>query len=61
MFVYCFAWSMGGLFESEEREKLHKLLETIGAPLPNITNQKMGAEKETVFDFYINLDTMDWK
>jgi dynein heavy chain len=33
-FVYCLAWSCGGLFEVEDREKFHKYLESRGAPLP---------------------------
>lgn len=35
--VYCFAWAIGGLFETEEREKIHKVLETINPSImPNI-------------------------
>lgn len=36
-FVYCIAWSIGGLFETEEREKFHKYLEQRNAPLPPIS------------------------
>jgi ABC-type enterochelin transport system permease subunit len=36
-FVYSLAWSLGGLFETEEREKLHKFLESRNAPLPSIS------------------------
>jgi len=36
-FVYCIVWSIGGLFESEEREKFHKLLESKQMPLPSIS------------------------
>ena len=35
IWVYAFAWGIGGLFEVEERCKLHKeILEKIGAPVP---------------------------
>lgn len=27
IWAYCYAWAIGGLFETEEREKLHKLME----------------------------------
>jgi dynein heavy chain len=60
-FVYCIAWSIGGLFETEEREKLHKFLESRNAPLPSISAQKMAIEKETVFDYYIDPNTKHWK
>ena len=37
IWVYCFAWGVGGLFEMEDRLKLHKeILEKIGAPVPSI-------------------------
>jgi len=34
IWTYCFAWAIGGLFETEERERFHKLMEVIQAPLP---------------------------
>lgn len=60
-FVYSLAWSLGGLFETEEREKLHKFLESRNAPLPSISAQKMAIEKETVFDYYVDPNTKQWK
>ena len=60
IFVYSLAWALGGLFETEEREKFHKFLENLGAPLPQISGQKMSVDKETVFDYYIKMDTKDW-
>ena len=40
IFVYCVAWAIGGLFETEEREKFHKFLEQRNAPLPAISAQR---------------------
>lgn len=31
------AWAIGGLFETEEREKFHKYLDSKNAPLPSIS------------------------
>mmetsp|Transcript_8591 Transcript_8591/g.9745 ORF Transcript_8591/g.9745 Transcript_8591/m.9745 type:complete len:2884 (-) Transcript_8591:1352-10003(-) len=60
IFIYSVAWAIGGLFETEEREKFHKFLEGLGAPLPQISGQKMSVDKETVFDYYIKPETKDW-
>jgi Cdc6-like AAA superfamily ATPase len=60
-FVYCYAWSMAGLFEAEDREKFQKFLESRNAPLPAITPQKMQTEKETIFDYYVDAETKQWK
>lgn len=59
--VYCIVWAIGGLFESEEREKFHKLLESKQMPLPSISAQRMSVEKETVFDYYVDPSTKQWK
>jgi dynein heavy chain len=59
-FIYSLAWALGGLFEAEERERFHKYLESLGAPLPQISGQKMSVDKETVFDYYIKNDTKEW-
>ena len=60
-FAYAIAWSIGGLFESEEREKFHKFLESRNAPLPQISAQKMSVDKETVFDYYVDPNTKSWR
>jgi dynein heavy chain, axonemal len=60
IFIYSTAWAIGGLFETEEREKFHKFLEGLGAPLPQISGQRMSVDKETVFDYYIKKDSRDW-
>lgn len=37
IFIYCLAWSMGGMFETDDRVKFHKeILEKAKAPLPLI-------------------------
>jgi hypothetical protein len=52
---------MGGLFETEDRVRFHKeILERASAPLPQISAQKMIAEKETVFDYIIDPETKTW-
>ena len=60
-FVYCLAWSIGGLFEGEDREKFHKYLESRNAPLPLISQQRMALEKETIFDYHVDEDSWQWK
>lgn len=52
---------MGGLFETEEREKFHKFLESRNAPLPSISAQKQSVDKETVFDYYVDPTLKNWK
>ena len=52
---------MAGLFESEEREKFHKFLEARNAALPQITSKPTATEKETVFDYYVDPETKQWK
>lgn len=55
------AWAIGGLFETEEREKFHKYLESKNAPLPSISAQKMAVDKETVYDYYVDPSNKQWK
>ena len=41
LWVYCFAWGIGGLFGPEDRGKFHRdILEKINAPVPQISQQK---------------------
>lgn len=61
LFIYCLTWALGGLFETEDREKFHKLLESKHAPLPAISAQRMSVDKETVFDYYVDEQTKQWK
>ena len=57
VFVYAFAWTIGGLFETEERDRFHKFFECLIALLTSISSQKMSVDKETVFDYYIRPET----
>lgn len=60
--MFSFAWAFGGLFETEERIRFHKeILEKIGAPLPAISAQKQNFDKETMFDYYVDPETRQWK
>jgi hypothetical protein len=62
LWLYCFAWACGGLYEADDRMKFHKeVLEKIGAPLPPITAQRQNFDKETIFDYYINPDKKEWE
>ena len=62
LWTFAFAWSIGGLFESNERQKFHKeVLERVGAALPNITAQRANFDKETIFDYFVNPKTKAWE
>jgi len=60
-FVYAYSWAIGGLFETEDRQKFHKeILEKLNAPLPQISPQKQNFDKETVFDYWIDPESKQW-
>jgi dynein heavy chain len=61
LYLYCLAWSCGGLFETDEREKFHKFLESRNAPLPQAAAQRVGQDKETIFDYFVDEKTKQWK
>jgi dynein heavy chain len=61
LLTYCMAWAIGGLFEADGRERFHKYLESKNAPLPQIAPSKVSVEKETVFDYYVDESTRQWK
>jgi len=62
LWCFCFAWSIGGLFEANERQKFHnEVLKKVGAALPDISAQRANFEKETVFDYYINPTSRNWE
>jgi dynein heavy chain len=65
IWVYCYAWSIAGLFEAEDRLKFHTevLEKMLKAPLPPIAAgnaQKPMGERESVFDFSIDPETKAW-
>jgi dynein heavy chain len=48
--------------ESDDRCKFHKeILEKSGANLPVIAQSKFLQDKETVFDYYVDVETNEWK
>lgn len=53
LFLYCLAWSIGALFEPEDRVKFHNLLSSLGAPLPS------GVD-ETLYEYRFDKDTKNW-
>jgi len=58
--LYCIAWGCGGLLETEEREKFHKLLEAKNSPMPQISASK-SIDKETIFDYTYDIPSGSWK
>jgi len=54
--VYCIAWGCAGLFETEDREKFHKFLESKNAPMP-LTQASKSIDKETIFDYKFDIET----
>jgi dynein heavy chain len=59
IFLYCFSWGCAGLFETEDREKFHKFLETKNAPLPAAQSSK-SIDKETIFDYKFDIEKNTW-
>lgn len=53
LFLYCLIWSLGAMFEVEDRIKLHQVLLSMGAPLPQV-------EGETVYEYKFDKDTKNW-
>jgi dynein heavy chain len=58
--LYCIAWGCGGLFETEDREKFQKYLESKNAPLPPISASR-SVDKETIFDYFFDIPSKSWK
>jgi len=55
-------WSHGGLLEQDDREKFHKYVESrCSGILPAISAQKMSVDKESIFDYYVDEQTKEWK
>ena len=62
LWVYCLCWSHGGLLEQDDREKFHKYIESRSSGiLPAISAQKMSVDKESIFDYYVDENTKEWK
>ena len=61
LWCFSFAWSIGGLFEANERQKFHKdVLERVQASLPQISAQRANFDKETIFDYVVDFKTRNW-
>jgi dynein heavy chain len=54
--IYCITWSVGALLEPEDRMKFHEYLVTI-CESDNIPECE---ENETVYEYFVNLETMEW-
>ena len=52
--VYALAWTVGSMFEPEDRAKFHEYMGSLGAPLPRCDS------KETIYDYVIDTKTKDW-
>ena len=53
LFLYCLAWSIGAMFEPEDRVKFHQFLSGMGAPLPQV-------EGETIYEYRFDKETKNW-
>ncbi len=52
-------WSLGGIYEANDRSLLHEFLVSKHAPVPNKLK-----ETDTIFDFYLDFDKtglLNWK
>ncbi|KAL4479549.1 hypothetical protein ABPG72_018535, partial [Tetrahymena utriculariae] len=54
--VFSITWAIGGIYEVSDRIRFHELLLCKNAPIPQKTK-----ENETIFDYYVSLDFLDWK
>ncbi|KAL4465245.1 hypothetical protein ABPG74_001959 [Tetrahymena malaccensis] len=54
--IFSISWAIGGIYEVSDRIRFHELLASKNAPIP----QKI-KENETVFDYYVSQDFLDWK
>lgn len=52
---YAVAWSIGGLYEAQDREAFHNLMFSKNAPIPPKKDDK------TVFEHFVSPDYGDWK
>lgn len=56
VFLYCIAWSLGGILESEDRHKLDNYLRGLSDSMPPFSE-----EHSTIFDYFINKDSLQWE
>ena len=55
LFLYSLAWSIGGLFEQEDRVKFSNFLKNIGGDIVPADAD------DTVYEYFVPLDTLEWK
>ena len=54
IFVYALSWSIGAMFEPEDRVRYHQLLASFRAPLPSVQSD------ETVFEYKFDKSKKNW-
>lgn len=55
LFLYCVVWSLGGLLEAEDRQKLsHHLSQTAQQNFPAMD------DGQSLYDFFVNDETLQW-
>ena len=54
LFLYCLAWSIGGLIDQSNRRAFHEYLASLGAPLPQVT------EGETLYEYGFDTNVKNW-
>jgi dynein heavy chain, axonemal len=59
LFIYAVAWAVGGLLESDDRVKFTQYLVSLSGN--NGCAPPISDPKETIFEFKINPDAMDWE
>ncbi len=60
MYVFSIMWSVGAFLELDDRQKLQEMLSNSSEfklDLPDIDFQM----EETIFDYYVNTQTGEWK
>ncbi|CAG9316033.1 unnamed protein product [Blepharisma stoltei] len=54
LFLYAMTWTIGAMFEPEDRHKFHHYLLGMGAPLPNVE------AGETLYEYKFDSNTKNW-
>lgn len=55
VFLYCMAWSLGGLLDEKQRLGLDTMLRTLSDNLP-----QKGDDDETLYEYYVNEENTEW-